>query len=278
VIIGIWGEDKSCKSTLALSADRPIVDMEIDVGGFQRACRNLPHLPIKDWVDAGEIVCEQYPLPLQGVKMDNKGNVTFTASKQLVGIKELSYQFLTNYFRHLKDDTTTIMVDTGTLLYNTVICDGYLQELQEKQLSNPNNTLPLRTSLQPLEYREPYDRMRGIVYQAKANRKNLIMTHHASDEYKPMPQKDGGIATQATGNRIYHGWTQLGDSVDIMLHCYIKVEQQESEVNGKKVKRPVRVPYCKVDLASVQELIGTEFREPTLPMIIDTIKMIRGEE
>jgi hypothetical protein len=262
---------------LAFSADRPIVDMEIDVGGFERACRNLPHLPIKDWVDSGEITCEQYPLPLQGVKMDNKGNVTFTASKQLMGVKELSYQFLTSYFRHLMDDTSTIVVDTGTLLYNTLICDGYLQELQERQLQK-NDGKPMRTSLQQTEYREPYDRMRGITYQAKAHHKNLIMTHHATDEYKPMPQRDGGIATQATGNRVYHGWAQLGDSVDLMIHTYIKVEQQESEVNGKKVKRPVRVPYCKVDLATCQELIGTEFREPTLPMIIDTIKMIRGEE
>ena len=281
-VIGIWGEDKSCKSTLALSSPRPIANMEVDIGGFERACRNLPHLTIKDWYEQGEITLEQYAIPLQGVKLDKAGNVTFTASKIVVGIKELSYQFLNSYFKHLKDNTVSIIVDTGTLLYNTVICDGYLQEKQELQLPIRTDGLgrdgkPLRTILQKEEYREPYDRMRGIVYQAKVHKKHLILTHHATDEYKPMPQKDGSVATSQTGRRVFHGWHQLGDSIDVMIHTYIKEEEIVEEVNGRKIKRKNRVPYGRVDMALVQELVGVEFREPTFDMIMEAVKLIRGE-
>lgn len=274
-ITGIWGEDKSCKSTLAMSYPKPLVVMEFDIGGFERACRNHPHLPIKQWVEAGLIIYEEYALPLQGVKMDSAGNVTFLPSKAINGIKELFYKWLSQYFKHLQDpNIKTIVVDTGTLLYNTVICDGYLQELQEKQLADPTNRGALRSQLQQQEYREPYDRMRGITYQAKRSKKNLVLTHHAADEFKPMLQKDGSIAKSATGKRERHGWRDLGDSVDYMIHTYIVNEP--IMVDGKNSGQTKAVPYGKIEIAEVLELAGMEFREPTYEKIIQIANMIKG--
>jgi hypothetical protein len=286
MIAGLWGEDKSCKSTLALSAPKPIAYMEYDIGGFRRACRNLPHLPIKDWYQQGLIGYQPYVIPFQAGKITATGIIP---SRIIVGIKELFYQWLFDFIKLMEDDkqvlakfklkepAATIIIDTGTLLYNTVICDGYLQELQEKQLK-PDGTLVdpkdrLRTQLQQQEYREPYDRMRGVVYNAKARGKNLIMTHHATDEFKPMPQKDGSIAMGNTGKRERHGWKQLGDSVDLMVHTYIK-EENSKNTEGKVSK--VRVPYCMVELAEVQELVGMEFREPTFDQIAQVVQAVRG--
>ena len=65
MIFVLWGEDKSCKNTLALSFPKPIVDMEFDIGGFERSCRNLPHLSIKDWYEQKLITREQYIMPFQ---------------------------------------------------------------------------------------------------------------------------------------------------------------------------------------------------------------------
>lgn len=271
-----WGEDKSCKSTLSMSFPKPIVNMEFDIGGFDRANRNLPHLPIRDWVDQGLIRNESYVMPFPIGSIDLK-NMSITPSKIIVGMKELFYDFAVHFIAHLKDDNIkTIVVDTGTLLYD-VTCSGYLQEKQEVQLDASGNLRAgekaLRVSLLPIEYREPYTRMRGFAYQAKAHGKHLVVNHHASDQYGRVPQKDGSLATDKTGKRELHGWSQWGDSADVVVHTYIA--QEEVEKDGVKSTKPV--PYCEVELAEVLTLVGMKFREPTYEIIQKAIQFIKGE-
>ena len=268
MIFGLWGEDKSCKNTLALSFPKPLVDMEFDIGGFRRSCRNLPHLPIKDWYDAGQITVEQFVVPFQIGEIDAV-NKTIRPSKISVGMKELFYQFAAKYIQHLQDpNITTIMVDTGTLLYE-ITCTGYLQELQEKQGPVGANGKCadgkyLRTSLLPIEYREPYIRMRGFIYQAKAHDKNLVLTHHASDEYGIVRKSDGTFGNDKTGKRVMHGWTQIGDGVDVLGNTYWDSKEKKAKF--------------KVELAEVKELEGMVFIDPTYEEINTVIKMIRGEQ
>src|SRR4030042_5178793 len=181
MIFSLFGEDKSCKSTLALSFPKPLCYQELDIGGFNRACRNLPHLPIKEWYEQGLIKVEPYIIPFQIGKLDAVNN-TIRPSKIIVGMKELFYRFVGNFLKHLEDDTGTLVLD-GTLLYD-LTCQAYLQEKQEIQMDVKGNVLAgekLRVSLTPLEYREPYTRMRGIIYNAKAREKNLVLMHHATD-------------------------------------------------------------------------------------------------
>ena len=188
----------------------------------------------------------------------------------LIGMKELFYQFATGFIKHLKDpDIKTIMVDTGTLLYD-ITCQGYLQELQEKQGPFNHTTgkcadgKPLIVSLHPpVLYREPYIRMRGFAYQAKAHKKHLIVTHHASDEYGITKKSDGTIGEGKTGKRALHGWGQWGDSADVVGHTYW---------DSAKMK-----PYFKVELAEVKEIEGMVFEQPTFDDIQTVIKMLRGE-
>ncbi len=262
----LWGEDKSCKNTLGFSFPKPLVDMEFDIGGFRRACRNLPHLPIKDWYDQKLITLEQFAIPFQ-IQLDDAKNVRPT--KVIVGMKELFYQFAAKFIGHLQDpNIKTIMVDTGTLLYE-ITCQGYLQELQEKQAplnattGKGSDGKPLRTSLLPIEYREPYIRMRGFAYQAKAHKKHLIMTHHASDEYGLVKLRDGTLGEGKTGKRVMHGWAQWGDSADVVGHTWW---------DSKAMKA-----YFTVELAEVKELEGMSFENPTFETLDTIIKMIRGE-
>ncbi|KKN75190.1 hypothetical protein LCGC14_0383490 [marine sediment metagenome] len=278
MIFILWGEDKSCKNTLAMTFPKPMVDMEFDIGGLTRASRNLYrpasdgvaelNLPIKDWVTSGQIKLEQYIMPFQIGNLDPITSIV-RPSKIIVGMKELFYEFAGKFIGHLKDpDVKTIMVDTGTLLYETT-CVGYTQELQEKQLplrpdGKGQDGKALRTQLQPPEYREPYIRMRGFVYQAKAHGKHLVMTHHAADEYGLMRKSDGTFGQDKTGKRILHGWGQLGDGADVVGHTYW---------DAKEMK-----PYFNVELAEVKELEGMVFEEPTFNKISTVIKMLRGEE
>jgi len=257
ICCGIWGEDKSGKSSLALTFPKPIQHLEFDLGGYDRAKWRF-----KKDTDGGFVTTKPFVVPMQGT-IDE---VTIKQSKIVTGVKELWYEFLVEYLRFLKSEMVTGVIDTGTLLWET-ICTAYLQEKQEIQLDPNGNLLRsesrLRVSLLPIEYREPNIRMRGLIYQAKAHGKNLVLTHHSRDEYKPMTDfKTGEIKDSRTGERERSGFSSLGDSTDLMLHTY--------KQNGKF--------YCKVDEQSVPTaLVGMEFEDPSYDKIAEAIRMIQGE-
>lgn len=261
MIFGLWGEDKTCKTTLALTFPKPLIFMEFDIGGFQRAIYRF-----NGDYQAGLIRYEAYPLPMTFGKFD-PAKLEVRPSKLVVGMKELFYEWASNYIKHLQDpEVKSIVIDTATL-HKTITDDAYLQELQEKQLplrvdGMGSDGKPIRTQLLQIEYKEPNTRTRGILYQAKANNKHLVLVHHARDEYKPMPQRDGTIATSATGKRERAGFSTLGDSADVIVHTY-----WDSKVNK---------PFCKVELAEVKTLEGMVFEEPSYEKIRQTINMMKG--
>jgi len=240
--------------------------MEFDIGGFQRSNRNLPHLPIKDWYNSGEIKLEQFAMPFQIGTLDAINVIR--PSQRVVGMKELFYEFVGRYITNLKDpNIKTVVVDTGTLLYE-VTSGGFLQEKQDAQHDVNGNLLPkerLLTHLYPpVLYQQVNIRMRGIVYQAKAHNKHLVLTHHASDVYGLVPGAGGALIEGKTGKRQLHGWGQLGDGADVVGYTY-----WDNKTNK---------PYFKVELAEVKELEDMVFEEPTYDKINTVIKMIRGEE
>lgn len=268
MIFGLWGDDKTCKTTLALTFPKPLAYMEFDIGGFDRASYRF-----KKDIANGSILTKytdhtqkerqlRYIVPYQAGAMDLT-KLTIRPTKIVTGVKELWYKFLLDYVTLLNnEEISSIAIDTATLLWE-VICTGYLQEKQEAQHDPQNRLLPgekLRVSLLPIEYREPNIRMRGLIYQAKAHGKHLVLTHHSRDEYGPMPTKDG-IVEGRTGKRERSGWSPLGDGADVIVHTYLD--------KG--------LPWCIVDLAEVLPLVGMKFEEPTYNTIAKVIKMIRGE-
>ena len=272
MIFGIWGEDKTAKTTLALTFPKPMVYMEFDIGGFDRAIYRF-----RSDYQSGLIRYEAYPMPMSFGKLDPK-NLQIRPSKLVVGMKELFYQWATKYIGHLQvAEIASIVIDTFTLHYS-ITCDAYLQELQEKQLPlAPNGKgsdgKTLRTQLQQIEYREPNTRIRGVLYQAKSHHKHLVLVHHARDEYKPMPQRDGMVATSATGKRERAGFATLGDSADVIVRTYL----QTDKVPDSNPPTTQVVPYCEVELAEVLPLVGMKYREPSYDKITTNIKMLKGE-
>lgn len=289
-ILGIWGEDKTCKTTLALSAPKPIKYMEFDIGGFHRAVNNDVRYGYAKAVQSGEISYEAYPLPVTA----SIGNIDFTkstisVSKKVTGMKELFYKFLANYVKHLQDaKVATIIIDTATML-KQVTDDAYLQEKQEAQMDAKGNLLAgqkLREQLTQIEYKEPNSRTRGIYYNAKASGKHLILVHHARDEYKPTTHYDnqGRMVTEnmPTGKRERAGFATLGDSADLIVHTYIEnepvLDADEKPVIDKATKKPLTtpVPYCTVELSEVLQMVGMNIRVPTFDMLMQMVEMMRG--
>jgi len=272
MIFGIWGEDKTGKTSLALTAPKPLVFMEFDIGGFNRAI----------WRFDGDyksnlIKYESYPMPMQFGTFD-PSRLELRPSKVVVGMKELFYRWASAYIKHLQDSSiASIVIDTATLLYS-ITCDSYLQEKQETQLDPKGNLLPnekLRVQLAQIEYREPNNRMRGIIYNAKVASKNLILVHHARDEYKPMLQRNGAIANAATGKRERAGFATLGDSADVIAYTWW--QNTELDPKTKEIVKPAK-PFCRVELAGVKPLEGMAFQEPTFDKIDKVIRMVKGME
>ena len=269
MIFGLWGSDKSCKTTLALTFPKPLAYQELDIGGFRRATANDTRYGFMKAIQDGSIITKhggselKYIMPYQVGEVDLIKR-TVRPSKVVVGIKELWYKWLIHYITLLEDKAiATIVVDTATLLWE-VCSTGYLQEKQEVQLDGRGNVSAgerLRTSLLPIEYREPNIRMRGVIYQAKAHEKNLVLTHHARDEYAAMMVK-GDLVESKTGKKERSGWAPLGDGADIIVHA---------TWNEKK-----RLPTCIVELAEVKAMEGLEIEEPTYEKIQSMLDMLRG--
>jgi hypothetical protein len=252
MIFGLWGDDKTGKTTLALSFPKPMLYQEIDIGGFERAkSKFLPE------INSGQVIVKKYIMPLQFGNLD-VAKLQITPSKKVVGMRELYYQILADYVIALRDpNIKTIVVDTGTLLWE-ITTDAYLQEKQEAQ---PDK---LRAQLTELEYKEPNIRMRGFVYNAKAMDKHLVLTHHSREEYANA-MVNGQSTKAPTGRKERSGWKSLGDGADMIVHTYLKGA-------GKDAKY-----YCQVDLTFTQAMAGFEMLDPTYEKLSKMEKMMRGE-
>lgn len=255
MIVGIWGNDKSGKTSLALTFPKPLTHFEFDLGGFDRAKWRFAN-------DMGGITRKTYIMPFQ-VQMDG---VSFKQSKMVVGMRELYYQFLSDYIGFINDPKQgSGVIDTATLLWEITYL-AYLQEKQENQLDTNGNLLPgegrLRERLLPIEYKEPNIRMRGILYQAKAAGKNLILTHHSRDVYKGMiNSKTGAVEEVKTGDKERSGFNSLGDSTDLMLHTYLN----SSGFN------------CKVcEESAPRALVGISLEVPTYQMLVELMESMQA--
>lgn len=252
LVVGIWGDDKTGKSSVALTFPKPMQYMEFDLGGYDRA---------KWRFDCSGIAYKAYTVPLQGSVM----GATVRPSKIITGVEELWYEFLQDYIAFLSNkEMVTGVFDTGTLLWE-IICSAYLQEKQELQLNAKGENTSgkeLRVSLLPIEYREPNIRMRGLIYHARARGKILVIPHHSRDEYRPMPNPRTGLIEDAkTGRKERSGFGSLGDSTDWMLHTFKK---------GKEFR-------CRTEVGTVPDaLMDMEFNEPSYEAIVNASNMIMG--
>jgi len=75
--------DKTCKSTLAFTFPKPLVVMEFDIGGYERAIGRF-----KQEEASGQILHERYVMPFQSGEIDQI-KLTVWPSKIVQGVKEI---------------------------------------------------------------------------------------------------------------------------------------------------------------------------------------------
>ena len=145
----IVGENKTGKTTLAMTSPGKIGWMEFDVGGVDRAAWRFPDIREK-------IVLKQYVTPLEEVKLrlglvSNRKHI-----ESVTGMAELWQQIVDDYFEFLEDpEIQTIVVDPYPQLWK-INTASLLQEKQEDQIKKSEQAgyvdINLRERLKQIEY------------------------------------------------------------------------------------------------------------------------------
>lgn len=268
IVLGIQGDDKSGKSSLALSFPTPIRHFDLDVGGFARA-RNRYEKEIAE----GLIKSKSYYMPQQGIKTAMLGKaLSFKTAARLVGMKELWEEMITDYINALEaqegsqDFCRTIILDSFPQDWE--LCRlAFLQEKQEAQLARDPNIQMLRESLIQIEYTEPNARMRAQIYASRQYGKNLVLTHQMADVYGKVLQ-DGKVVDAVVGKKN-SGWSHIGKEVDLMVETRVKVVKQGNVKSS--------TPICEILLSGLGlDVVGMEIEHPTYDKLASMIEMMRG--
>lgn len=269
LIVGIQGEDKTAKTSLALTFPKPLAHLELDIGGFQRSAWRFEKEIEEGWI-------KSFPLPL-----DQGGE---SELHDLFGTKKDSV--LVHGYRELwnKLIDTYIGIITGKIVsvhgaYNSVVFDsfsmtylsahqGYLQSLQEaqiaQQIANPKANQKIRERLQPIEYTTPFNWMRGLLTTAKTRGKIMVLIHKLEDERKPRVGKDGEVDMIPTGLKVAQGWKDITQWADLMI------ETSLARSNGTYPKPKAKMVLCGLNL----EVIGMEYPEPTWDDIAGHLELL----
>ncbi len=186
----LWGPPGSTKSSIALTYPTTIAFYDFEYGG-ERAWQ------FKKMVEEGSVVIRRFSPPSKSL---------IVRETKMEGYLETWDQFVSQFEKDCADpEIFTIVLDTGTVVW--ALCrDAYLEQIQK--------TSPNRVQLIQIEYGEPNRRMDGLYTLAKSYQKDLVVTHHESDEYVPMLDGQGramldqnGVQkSMITGNKLPEGF------------------------------------------------------------------------
>lgn len=257
-VIVLWGDEGTWKTTFGLTYPKPLVHIETDVGGFNRAA----------WrIDTRGIATTTYIPPLPMEESGTK-KITVKFPKKLIGIKELWQQIFMEYVKACRDPKVkTIMIDSATELWS--ICHrGYLQELQETQLAGGMKETDklFRSNIIPVEYSDPNARMRQLINAAKSYQKYLVLTHYSKDVYVTV-QKGEKTESMPSGEVKPDGFNDTGRLADLIIRLEIN---KQGDVGAKIVR--------KCALAGIGTTgLGMELTEVSYQGLVDLRNMLTGE-
>ena len=199
IILAIGGEDKTGKTTVALTFPEPIKVFEFDIATVERAIWRFPK---KD------ITVSQYPTPIGWGPIKSRD------------IKSVWDRFIDDYGAILEDKgVPSLVIDTSSKCW-WIGHTAYLQELQKK---SP------RERLLPIEYGEPNNRMASLIYGARTYNKNLVLVHHLGDVYQTI-LTEKGMQEMATGEKRLDGFKYTESLVDLVM--YMKLDEESKKPVG----------------------------------------------
>ena len=259
MLLSIEGEEATGKTTFAYSAPLPIVGFAWDMG-IERALYGGRYTELFDGLRINTV---PYKDGKPTTVFDNMDITIFElpAPIQLDSIRVRGCIALWNYFlvtcvKALTDPTIkSVVVDTMTVA-RRVKANAYLEELQD---ACEKQNKPMREQLLQIEYGKPNDAIRDIYNTGAGVKKNLIATHHLTDEYRSAPTgRDGKIESSPTGKRVLEGLTGTYRFVDVA----VRMAKAGKDLTGELLK-------CGYDLS----LEGMRLEGPTWDSVVNLVAM-----
>lgn len=261
MLISLEGEEATGKTTFAYTAPLKVVGFSFDMGA-QRALYGgkaslfeglkinvVPYpsgcKPIKAWEDFDIAVYEMpRPVQLRGIRI--QGCIAM-------------WEYLVQLYNMAMEDPTvrSVVLDTATIA-RRVRCDAFLEDLQD----NTPKGKEARVRLTQIEYGAPNDDIRALYTRAEGIKKNLILVHHLTDEYKDHINSKGDKEQVITGRRVLEGLKGTHRAVDVAL----LLEEEKGEVVGTMLK-------CGYNLG----LKGASLANPTWDSVATRISMSLGD-
>lgn len=185
LFVDISGEEKTGKSTLAMSA-RPvisIIDMNDGLDGVvQKVVKR---------VGPGKIKIARHQLPQHASEDDMRKEARETWARMLADVKAAALQ------------PGSILFDSGTELYKLA---RYAEMGGLKSTSKKGR----------LDFEMVNTRMRGLFHLFHAHKANFIITHQVKEEWITK-KVDGVEKSRTTGRLVNNGWEDTGYDIQIAL-------------------------------------------------------------
>ena len=245
--LSIIGENKTGKTTLALTAPKKIGWIEFDIGGFDRAKPRFPE--IEKQVETRQFYRRQV---LSTKLLALPAGVSDEEVSKIEGMEEMLDDVLKFWSKWLDDpEIQTIVVDPWTRMWK-IVCDA---QLQIKQTVNP-----LKKNLGQLEYGQPNSVMEKLIHNTRMAGKNLILIQNMDDEYvsnEPRRDPAGNIYRIPAGWK----WNNMKGLTDLVVRTHVKNKQ----------------PYLTIEISGEgMNSIGSELKEPTWDTLSQYIAMMNA--
>jgi hypothetical protein len=211
LLLGIWGDIKTAKTSIALSAPKPIFHCDLDQG-FDRAApqyRNYNieqiHEPLADYLtrtpvsQLPDIVTKPYQQPILFPGANTIGMIDI----QTVVNADLGVAYANSAIR-------SCVIDTGSVMW--AMATG--AQLERAQIKNPN-----RQRISQIEYARPNQELRAIYGAARTFNTNLIITHHLGGIYQDV-LSEKGVESLRVGD-TWLGFNGMGAIVDMVARSGI---------------------------------------------------------
>lgn len=227
--VEVHGPPKSGKTHFALTAPEPIEYFLFDTG-FKFVAKKFPDKDIRIHEFPSNMIWVEGDFPIPASETDNGS---------------LYAKFAKDYFDALRGDAKTMVIDTGTRLWE-IVHTAYLQYLQKQD--------PSRNRLIARDYGKPNSAMRSVIDGVTACpvHKNLIIIDYVKDEW--------GSDGKPTGNVIPHAWDATVAMSDVALEFKMLGKADKARVKGViSESRPYR------------ELTGLDFEDPTFDEIYEVL-------
>ena len=240
-VVALWGNEKTRKSSLALTFPGPLAFFDFDLG-FQRAGWRFPEKDVRVY---------KYPRPWE-----------MTVGNQLKGVREQWQEFEKNYSAEVFDsDARTLVMDTATQAWR--VCHrGHLQTLQEGGSK--------RMNLLPVEYGVPNDLFKRLFDAVRGRDKILVVVHYEGDVYRDYVDDRGAKQSMATGEKKPDGFGDTPKMADMVVRTF------KDQV--RDVKTGQKSPVFKAEFTAdgvTGQLEGMQMQDPTFEKIVALVKTMR---